>query len=146
MKLFNREKIDDMVEVIKNFIFDNKIYVIIFVSFLTITFILLMIMLIIFSLKSKSNLKNTVENGKSAEDSLFIFTDSSVGNSKIDPNILRLLEEPLKLPPIQFSREQRKIWKKSEIDYWYKLPSSKSMEELNKKNKRVIDTILEAAP
>lgn len=67
-------------------------------------------------------------------------------DTKIDPNVLWLLEEPLYLPPIQFSREQRKIWEEEEIEYWYEPPSKQIMEMLNKKNKNLVDNILEAAP
>ena len=67
-------------------------------------------------------------------------------DAKIDPNVLWLLEEPLYLPPIQFSREQRKIWEEEEIEYWYEPPSKQIMEMLNKKNKNLVDNILEAAP
>ena len=59
---------------------------------------------------------------------------------------LQIIDETLYLPPIQFSREQHKIWEKEEVDYWYEPPAEKDMEELHKQNKKIADKILEAAP
>ena len=67
-------------------------------------------------------------------------------DTKIDPKVLWVLEEPLRLPPIQFSREQRKMWDRHEVEFWYEPPSKEIMEMLDKKNKNLVDNILEAAP
>ena len=71
---------------------------------------------------------------------------SDFKSGKIDVDKLQIIDEPLYLPPIQFSREQRKIWEKEEVDYWYEPPTEEDMGELHKQNKKLTDKILEAAP
>jgi len=72
--------------------------------------------------------------------------NSDFKSGKVDTDKLQIIDEPLYLPPIQFSREQHKIWEKEEVDYWYEPPAEKDMEELHKQNKKIADKILEAAP
>ena len=100
----------------------------------------LSLLLIIFSQKkddaSHSETKKTVLSSK----------NSDFKSGKVDTDKLQIIDEPLYLPPIQFSREQRKIWEKEEVDYWYEPPTEEDMEELHKQNKKIADKILEAAP
>lgn len=64
----------------------------------------------------------------------------------VDPNALWLLEEPLPLPSIQFSRKQRKIWSQDEFNYWYKGFSKEDIEKLKEENRKIIEKLLESAP
>ncbi|UTY25928.1 hypothetical protein [Treponema denticola] len=100
----------------------------------------LSLLLIIFSQKkddaSYSETKKAVLSSK----------NSDFKSGKVDTDKLQIIDEPLYLPPIQFSREQHKIWEKEEVDYWYEPPTEKDMEELHKQNKKIADKILEAAP
>ena len=100
----------------------------------------LSLLLIIFSQKkddaSYSETKKAVLSSK----------NSDFKSGKVDTDKLQIIDEPLYLPPIQFSREQRKIWEKEEVDYWYEPPTKEDMEELHKQNKKIADKILEAAP
>lgn len=102
--------------------------------------LILSLLLIIFSQKkddaSHSETKKTVLSSK----------NSDFKSGKVDTDKLQIIDEPLYLPPIQFSREQRKIWEKEEVDYWYEPPTKEDMEELHKQNKKIADKILEAAP
>ena len=102
--------------------------------------LILSLLLIIFSQKkddaSHSETKKTVLSSK----------NSDFKSGKVDTDKIQIIDEPLYLPPIQFSREQRKIWEKEEVDYWYEPPTKEDMEELHKQNKKIADKILEAAP
>ncbi len=115
---------------IQEFISDHKKEAVIALCLLVLI-LFTIILILIFSGQSKTG--NKLEN-------------KTVPEVKIDSKVLWLLEEPLDLPPIQFSREQRKIWEDEEIKYWYEPPSKEAMEKINKKNKKLVDNILEAAP
>ena len=66
----------------------------------------------------------------------------------VDENMLYLLDEPLKAPPVQFSRKQRKIWQQEEIEWWInKKPFTKEeLENLKTKNRELIQKLLDNVP
>ncbi len=66
----------------------------------------------------------------------------------VDTNMLYLLEEPLKTPPVQFSRKQRKQWSIGEIEWWIgDAPFTKEELELLKlKNRELIQKLLDNTP
>ncbi len=117
----------------ENFSVHKKEVIIIFSSIALILFLVIIILLVTAKPGNKTEMKTTESS-------------SQVPLKKIDPNSLWLLDEPLQLPPIQFSREQRKIWKQGEIEYWYKPPSQEAMTELHIQNKKLIKNLLEEAP
>ena len=102
--------------------------------------LMLSLLLIIFSQKKDGALHS--ETKRAALSS----KNSDFKSGKVNTDKLQIIDEPLYLPPIQFSREQRKIWEKEEVDYWYEPPTKEDMEELHKQNKKIADKILEAAP
>ncbi|UTC77899.1 hypothetical protein E4O04_07750 [Treponema sp. OMZ 799] len=134
-----KSKIGDIFKNIQEFFSNNRKAVIIIVCIL-IFILILSLLLILFSQKkdntSYSETKRTVLSSK----------NSDFKSGKVNADKLQIIDEPLYLPPIQFSREQRKIWEKEEVDYWYEPPAEKDMEELHKQNKKLADKILEAAP
>ncbi|UTC68132.1 MULTISPECIES: hypothetical protein [unclassified Treponema] len=135
-----KTKISDILKNIQDFFSNNRKLVIIIVCVLIFLLILSLVLLIIFSQKKEdtaySKEKKTVLSSK----------NSDFKSGKINTDKLQLIDEPLYLPPIQFSREQRKIWEKEEVDYWYEPPSKEDIEELHKQNKKLVDNILEGAP
>ena len=66
----------------------------------------------------------------------------------VDTNMLYLLDEPLKTPPVQFSRKQRKQWSINEIEWWIgEEPFTKEEIELLKlKNRELIQKLLDSTP
>lgn len=62
---------------------------------------------------------------------------------KIAPENLELPEDPLVLPPIQFSREQKKSWEKAEIEEFFVEPDESSIENLHEKNSEKIRNLLD---
>ncbi len=137
-----KEKFNNFFGRIKIFFFENKKAMMIILPI--VFFIIFLLIMLLILLANSSN-----EEGYRAKESPEIHINNSKitnGLKKLNPNSLWLLDEPLKLPPIQFSREQRKLWKKAEVDYWYEPPSEKAMEELRQKNKKIIDDLLEDAP
>ena len=66
----------------------------------------------------------------------------------VDTNMLYLLDEPLKTPPVQFSRKQRKQWSINEIEWWIgDEPFTKEEVELLKlKNRELIQKLLDNTP
>jgi len=66
----------------------------------------------------------------------------------VDSNMLYLLEEPLQIPPVQFSRKQRKEWELSEIEWWLKNEpfTKEELEKLKLKNRELIKKLLDSAP
>ena len=66
----------------------------------------------------------------------------------VDTNMLYLLEEPLKAPPIQFSRKQRKAWQMSEIEWWIESNkfTKEELENLKTKNREMIKKLLDNVP
>ncbi len=136
-----KEKITNFFSTVKTFISDNKKAVVVILSFIVFITILLIILISMLSKNDEEPIRKT----SSAETQLSN-EQNETGFKKISPDSLWLLEEPLKLPPIQFSREQREIWKPAELDYWYEAPDEQAMKELRQKNKEIIDNLLEDAP
>ncbi|MGP1438895.1 MAG: hypothetical protein ACTTKH_07475 [Treponema sp.] len=64
----------------------------------------------------------------------------------VDSNMLYLLEEPLQLPPVQFSRKQRKQWQMNEIEWWVEPFSKEDVETLKLKNRAMIEKLLNNVP
>ncbi|MEL3911473.1 hypothetical protein [Treponema pedis] len=124
---------------LQDFFAVNKKLLLIAASCTVFILIITIVLIVTFSQKGKKGILDS-------DDSLSTDLSQTKPFTFIDPNVFWLLEEPLKLPPIQFSREQRKIWDKGEIEFWYEPPSSEAMEKLNKKNKKIIENILEEAP
>ncbi len=137
-----KEKIKNFFSKIKTFVSDNKKIVILISSVIVVILLLLIFLLIALSKNNKpetarGRVKPTIQTNNS---------DTITVNKKVNPNDLWLLDEPIQLPPIQFSREQRQIWKPAEVDYWYEAPSEEAMKILREKNKKIINDLLEEAP
>lgn len=66
----------------------------------------------------------------------------------VDTNMLYLLEEPLKAPPVQFSRQQRKVWQMNEIEWWIESNefTKEELESLKTKNREMIKKLLDNVP
>lgn len=62
---------------------------------------------------------------------------------RIAPENLYLPEDPLVLPPIQFSREQEKVWSDEKIEKFFVVPKNEEIENLHKNNTKKIDNLLE---
>ncbi|UTC76223.1 hypothetical protein E4O03_05860 [Treponema sp. OMZ 792] len=134
-----KSKINGIFTSVREFFSNNRKAVVIIVCILI--FILILSLLLILFLQKKDNTsysetKRTVLSSK----------NSDFKSGKVNADKLQIIDEPLYLSPIQFSREQRKIWEKEEVDYWYEPPTEKDMEALHKQNKKLADKILEAAP
>ncbi len=138
-----KEKFSNFVDRLKLFFSENKKLIMIILPIIIFIIFLLVLLLILLS-KQNDNSENYQTKAK-IEVQLKTTTGAN-GLKKLNPNSLWLLDEPLKLPPIQFSREQRRIWKQNEVDYWYEAPSEEVMDDLRQKNKEIIDNLLEAAP
>lgn len=134
-----KSKISDIFESVREFFSYNKKIVIIVVSILIFILILSFLLILVLQKKDVSSYPETKRAVLSSKESDF-------KSGKVNTEKLQIIDEPLYLPPIQFSREQRKIWEKEEVDYWYEPPTEKDMEELHKQNKKIADKILEAAP
>lgn len=130
-------------EKLQGFIAENKKFILIAACSTIAVLILTIVLILVFSNSEKTGTKKNTPDVTENRNSPLTGNSS---NSKIDPAVFWLLDEPLKLPPIQFSREQRKIWDPSEIEFWYEPPSAEAMENLHKKNRKIIDTILEDVP
>ena len=64
----------------------------------------------------------------------------------IDPVIFLLPDEPLELPPIQYSRKQKKIWTEADLQYWYTIPDAEQMQKLHDINERQMNKLWESIP
>lgn len=64
----------------------------------------------------------------------------------IDPVIFLLPDEPLELPPIQYSRKQKKIWTEADLQYWYTIPNTDQMRQLHEINERQMNKLWESVP
>ena len=64
----------------------------------------------------------------------------------IDPVIFMLPDEPLELPPVQYSRKQKKIWTDSDLQYWYTIPDADEMKKLHEINERQMNKLWESVP
>lgn len=135
-----KNKISDFFKKVQDFLSNNlKTVIILTCAFI---FILVLSLILIFISSKNKNTQTDVKDKKAVLSSKV----SGFKSGKINSDKLQLIDEPLNLPPIQFSREQLKIWEKPEVNYWYEPPTEKDMEELHKKNKNIVDNILEAAP
>ncbi len=137
-----KKKIKNFFSTINTFFSENKKAMIIIIL-AVILIILLSIMLI--SMLSQN--KNEDKAHRRAKKTVKVEkTKTSANLQKIESTSIWLPDEPIKLPPIQFSREQRQIWKPAEVDYWYEAPDEEAMKELRQKNKKIIDDLMEDAP
>lgn len=134
-----KNKITDIFKNIRDFFSNNRKAVIIIVCILIFILILTLLLILVSQKKDDTSHSKTKQAVLSSKNSDF-------KSGKVDTDKLQIIDEPLYLPPIQFSREQRKIWEKEEVDYWYEPPTEEDMEELHKQNKKIADKILEAAP
>ena len=134
-----KNKITDIFKNIRDFFSNNRKAVIIIVCILIFILILSLLLILVSQKKDDTSHSKTKQAVLSSKNSDF-------KSGKVDMDKLQIIDEPLYLPPIQFSREQRKIWEKEEVDYWYEPPTKEDMEELHKQNKKIADKILEAAP
>ena len=134
-----KSKISGILKNMQDSFSHNRKAVIIIVCAL-IFILILSLLLIIFSQK-----KDGASHSETKKAALS-YKNSDFKSGKVNTDKLQIIDEPLYLPPIQFSREQRKIWEKEEVDYWYEPPTKEDMEELHKQNKKIADKILEAAP
>ena len=73
-------------------------------------------------------------------------TDPDEVMISIDPVIFMLPDEPLELPPIQYSRKQKKIWTDSDLQYWYTIPDADEMQKLHDINERQMNKLWESVP
>ena len=73
-------------------------------------------------------------------------TDPDEVMISIDPVIFMLPDEPLELPPIQYSRKQKKIWTDSDLQYWYTIPDAEQMQKLHDINERQMNKLWESVP
>ena len=71
-------------------------------------------------------------------------TDPDEVMISIDPVIFMLPDEPLELPPIQYSRKQKKIWTDSDLQYWYTIPDAEQMQKLHDINERQMNKLWES--
>lgn len=64
----------------------------------------------------------------------------------IDPMIFMLPDEPLELPPVQYSRKQKKIWTDADLQYWYTIPDTEQMQKLHDINEQQMNKLWESVP
>ncbi|MGP1594838.1 MAG: hypothetical protein ACTTH8_06295 [Treponema sp.] len=64
----------------------------------------------------------------------------------IDPSVFALPDEPLELPPVQYSRKQKKIWTEADVQYWYSLPNAEEMQKLHDINEERMKKLWESVP
>lgn len=64
----------------------------------------------------------------------------------IDPVVFQLPDEPLELPPIQYSRKQKQRWSDADLHYWYTIPDGDAMQKLHDINERQMDKLWESVP
>lgn len=64
----------------------------------------------------------------------------------IEPAIFLLPEEPLELPPVQYSRKQKKIWTEADLEYWYTIPDKEQMQKLHELNEQQMKKLWESVP
>ncbi|MGP1576899.1 MAG: hypothetical protein ACTTH7_05340 [Treponema sp.] len=64
----------------------------------------------------------------------------------IDPAVFVLPEEPLDLPPVQYSRKQKKVWTEADVQYWYTLPDAEQMKKLHDANEEKMKKLWESVP
>ena len=75
-----------------------------------------------------------------------IETDPNEIMISIDPVVFQLPHEPLELPPIQYSRKQKKIWTDADLQYWYAIPDTEQMQKLHEINDQQMHKLWENVP
>lgn len=75
-----------------------------------------------------------------------IKTDPDEIMISIDPVVFQLPNEPLELPPIQYSRKQKKIWSDADLQYWYTMPDTEQMKKLHEINEQQMKKLWESVP
>ncbi|MGP1431141.1 MAG: hypothetical protein ACTTI6_08210 [Treponema sp.] len=75
-----------------------------------------------------------------------IETDPDEIMISIDPVVFQLPNEPLELPPIQYSRKQKKIWSDADLQYWYTMPDAEQMKRLHEINEQQMNKLWESVP
>lgn len=75
-----------------------------------------------------------------------IETDPDEIMISIDPVVFQLPSEPLELPPIQYSRKQKKIWTDADLQYWYTMPDTEQMKKLHEINEKQMNKLWESVP
>ena len=71
---------------------------------------------------------------------------SGTKKPSVDPDEVMISIEPLELPPIQYSRKQKKIWTDSDLQYWYTIPDAEQMQKLHDINERQMNKLWESVP
>ena len=115
-----KNKITDIFKNIRDFFSNNRKAVIIIVCILIFILILTLLLILVSQKKDDTSHSKTKQAVLSSKNSDF-------KSGKVDMDKLQIIDEPLYLPPIQFSREQRKIWEKEEVDYWYEPPPDEDL-------------------
>ncbi|MGP1455650.1 MAG: hypothetical protein ACTTJ7_07835 [Treponema sp.] len=64
----------------------------------------------------------------------------------LDASVLQLPDEPLDLPPIHYSRKQKKIWTDADVQYWYTIPNEEQMQKLHAINEEKMKNLWETVP
>lgn len=64
----------------------------------------------------------------------------------LDASVLQLPDEPLDLPPIHYSRKQKKIWSDADVQYWYTIPNEEQMQKLHAINEEKMNNLWETVP
>ena len=107
-----KDKISGFFKKIQDF-FSNNIKTVIIITCVVI-FILVLVLILIFISFGNKNIQSDNQDKKAVLSSQL----SDFKSRKINSDKLQLIDEPLNLPLIQFSREQLNIWEKTETDYW----------------------------
>jgi len=68
------------------------------------------------------------------------------GDIILDASVLQLPDEPLDLPPIHYSRKQKKIWSDADVQYWYTIPNEEQMQKLHAINEEKMNNLWETVP
>lgn len=68
------------------------------------------------------------------------------GDITLDASVLQLPDEPLDLPPIHYSRKQKKIWSDADVQYWYTIPNEEQMQKLHAINEEKMRNLWETVP
>ena len=64
----------------------------------------------------------------------------------IDPAVFLFPEDPLTLPPVQYSRKQKKSWTEEGLQYWYTIPDKDQMQKLHDINELQMQKLWESIP
>lgn len=64
----------------------------------------------------------------------------------LDPTVFMLPKEPLELPPVTYSRRQKKTWTDADLQYWYTIPDKEQMQKLHSINEQRMEKLWESVP